>query len=445
MLRTNLSTRPFYNERIIHLLIALAGVILLGITVFNAVRVVDLSRQNTDLSTRVGRDRTEGDRLRREAVRIRKGIDPKELTVVAAAAREANSLIDQRTFSWTAFFNYLEATLPPDVMLVSVRPSIDRGATRVSMVVLGRTPEDIDEFIEKLEATGAFEKILPRQMDKTDEGLNRAVLDSVYTPEQAEAKPAEDAKPGGQPKPGEQPKAGDPAKPKDRSKTGNQTRPGAKSGATSKKAGGIWHERCRPDEARRGKIMSLSQRIFQEKRRLIYPLVVVLIVNVLIFAAVVYPLSLKVAAADRTAQAASIAAMSARREFDSAKNTVTGKAAADAELKKFYGEVLPPDQSAARRITSLKIAQLAKKTNVNDERAVSEVTQERDSSLGKLSTEITLSGQYRDIRRFIYELEAAPEFLILETVSLSQGSDASSGLNVTVRVATYYQAGGDGI
>ena len=133
--------------------------------------------------------------------------------------------------------------------------------------------------------------------------------------------------------------------------------------------------------------MSLSQRIFQEKRRLIYPLVVVLIVNVLIFAAVVYPLSLKVAAADRTAQAASIAAMSARREFDSAKNTVTGKAAADAELKKFYGEVLPPDQSAARRITSLKIAQLAKKTNVNDERAVSEVTQERDSSLGKLSTD----------------------------------------------------------
>ena len=191
--------------------------------------------------------------------------------------------------------------------------------------------------------------------------------------------------------------------------------------------------------------MSLSQRIFQEKRRLIYPLVVVLIVNVAIFAAVVYPLSLKVAAADRTAQTASIAAMSARREFDTAKNTVTGKAAADAELKKFYGEVLPPDQSAARRITSLQIAQLAKKTNVNDERATSEVTQERDSSLGKLSTEITLSGQYRDIRRFIYELEAAPEFLILETVSLSQGSDASSDLNVTVKVATYYQAGGDGI
>ena len=235
MLRTNLSTRPFYNERIIHLLIALAGVIILGITFFNAVKLVELSRQNTDLSTRVGRDRTDGDSLRREAARIRKGIDPKELTVVAAAAREANTLIDQRTFSWTAFFNHLEATLPPDVMLVSVRPSIDRGATRVSMVVLGRTPEDIDEFIEKLEATGAFEKILPRQMDKTDEGLNRAVLDSVYTPDQAEVKPADEATPGEQGKPAEQPKA-DPGKPKDRSKTGNQAKPRAKSGATSKTA-----------------------------------------------------------------------------------------------------------------------------------------------------------------------------------------------------------------
>ena len=192
--------------------------------------------------------------------------------------------------------------------------------------------------------------------------------------------------------------------------------------------------------------MSLSQRIFQEKRRLIYPLVVVLIVQ---------RGDLRRGRLSAVAEGGRSGAGRRRprrlrrcrraREFDSAKNTVTGKAAADAELKKFYGEVLPPDQSAARRITSLKIAQLAKKTNVNDERAVSEVTQERDSSLGKLSTEITLSGQYRDIRHFIYELETAPEFLILETVSLSQGADASSGLNVTVRVATYYQAGGDGI
>jgi hypothetical protein len=130
----------------------------------------------------VARDRTEAQRLSAAAAQIRRSLDDKELTVISAAARQANELIDQRTFSWTSFFNHLEATLPPNVMLVSVRPAVERGATRVSMVVLGRTAEGIDEFIEKLEATGAFEGILARETDRTTQGLTRAVLEAVYSP-----------------------------------------------------------------------------------------------------------------------------------------------------------------------------------------------------------------------------------------------------------------------
>ena len=182
MLRSNLSTRPFYNERVVHLLIVLGAVIVCGITLFNVARLVDLSRRNTELSARMARDRTEAERLSGEAARIRRSLDEKELTVISAAARQANELIDQRTFSWTSFFNHLEATLPANVMLVSVRPAVERGGTRVSMVVLGRTAEGIDEFIEKMEATGAFEGVLARETDKTSEGLNRAVLEALYTP-----------------------------------------------------------------------------------------------------------------------------------------------------------------------------------------------------------------------------------------------------------------------
>jgi Tfp pilus assembly protein PilO len=191
--------------------------------------------------------------------------------------------------------------------------------------------------------------------------------------------------------------------------------------------------------------MSLARRILDEKRRLIYPIVAVLLVNVAVFAAVVYPLSLKVAAGESSARAAERELTAARRDYESARATVAGKAAADAELKKFYGAVLPPDDSAARRITYLQIYQLAKKANLNYERAANEVTRERESTLGKLTTTVALSGQYRDIRRFIHELETAPEFLILENVAVSQGTDSGAALNVTVRVATYYQAGGDGI
>lgn len=189
MLRANLSTRPFYNERLVHLLIALGAVIVLAVTLANVGRLVSLSRHNTALSSQVEASRTEATRLNGEATRIRRGLDQKELAALAAAAREANRLIDQRTFSWTAFFNRIEETMPPDVMLQSVRPTIDDSGTQVSMVVIGRTSEDLDEFMEKLEATGAFESILPRQQERTDEGLQQSIVDARYVPEGAEEPP----------------------------------------------------------------------------------------------------------------------------------------------------------------------------------------------------------------------------------------------------------------
>ena len=181
MLRTNLSTRPFYNERGVHVLIGAVAILLVVLTAWNVYTVVRLSRANTELSSRVNQDHAEAEQLRKMATDIRRKINQEELQQVVSAAREANSLIDQRTFSWTAFFNRIESTMPPDVMLTSVRPSIKDGVTRVAMIVIGRRAEDIDEFIEKLEATGSFEDIVPSQTDYTDDGLRRVLVESVYT------------------------------------------------------------------------------------------------------------------------------------------------------------------------------------------------------------------------------------------------------------------------
>ena len=190
MLRANLSTRPFYNERAVHILIGVAALVVLALTAVNVFRMVTLSRQNTDLSSRVNSDHAEAEQLTRMAADIRRRVDKDELQVVVAAATEANTLIDQRTFSWTAFFNRIESTLPPDVMLSSVRPTVKEGVTRVSMVVLGRRAEDIDEFMEKLEATGAFDEVVPSQQDRTEAGLYRVAVDSIYTGVVEEEAPA---------------------------------------------------------------------------------------------------------------------------------------------------------------------------------------------------------------------------------------------------------------
>ena len=181
MLRTNLSTRPFYNERAVHMTIAVAAIIVLGLTAVNVFRMVTLSRQNTELSSRINSDHADADGLSKMATDILRRIDKDELQLVVDSAREANALIDQRTFSWTAFFNRIEATMPPDVMLSAVRPTVRDGVTRVSMTVIARRAEDIDEFMEKLEATGAFDEVVPSQQDRTDEGLYRVAVESIYT------------------------------------------------------------------------------------------------------------------------------------------------------------------------------------------------------------------------------------------------------------------------
>jgi Tfp pilus assembly protein PilN len=190
VLRGNLSTRPFYNERAVQLLLLLAGVVVLALTLFNVTRIISLSQQNTQLASSTSSERDESGRLRREAATIRGGINQAELKTIVAAAEEANILIDQRTFSWTEFFNRIEETLPADVMLTEVQPSFQEDHTVISMMVLGRRTEDVDEFVEKLEATGAFEDVLPKQHDKTDEGLTRVLITSIYRGDVEEAKPA---------------------------------------------------------------------------------------------------------------------------------------------------------------------------------------------------------------------------------------------------------------
>ena len=217
MLRTNLSTRPFYNERAVHLLLALAGILVLTLTAFNAVRIFSLSGQNTELSSRINTDRSEVQRLNAEAQKVRAGINQDELLATATAAAEANKLIDQRTFSWTEFFNRIEETLPPDVMLTAVQPSFEQAEPFVLMTVLGRRSEDIDEFMEKLEATGAFGDVLLSQEAETDEGLQRVLLRSVYSggarresdKADADADTPDTAPAGAKPRPG----AAQPAKP----------------------------------------------------------------------------------------------------------------------------------------------------------------------------------------------------------------------------------------
>jgi Tfp pilus assembly protein PilN len=183
MLRTNLATRPFYNERAVYLALAAAALVVAALTVFNVFSLVQLTRTDRVLSGRISATDQQVVRLRDQARRAQSGIDRKQLEAVVAAAREANGLIDARTFSWTDLLNRLETTLPPDVRIASIKPiGGNDESLALRLVVLARRPEDVDAFEAQLEKEAGFRDVVSLSDTTTPEGLLEVVLQGQYLP-----------------------------------------------------------------------------------------------------------------------------------------------------------------------------------------------------------------------------------------------------------------------
>jgi len=183
MLRTNLSTRPFYNERAIRSVLGALALIAIALTLFNIVEVLRLQRQSAESRQTMAQNDRQARELREKAQDIRRNIDRVKLDAVKGAAREANALIDRRTFSWTELLNYFQTTLPPDVRIAGVAPQADeQGRRLVQINVLARRVEDLEEFMGALEKTEAFSGVLPRTQTSDEDGTLRVQLQAYYEP-----------------------------------------------------------------------------------------------------------------------------------------------------------------------------------------------------------------------------------------------------------------------
>ena len=198
MLRGNLSTRPFYNERVVRTLLAVLALVAVGLTVFNAVEILRLERAGRDARQTVAQNAAQARDMRQKAQVIRQGINQAQLEAVRVSARDANALIDRRTFSWTALLNYFQATLPPDVRIAGVAPQIDEdGRMLVAISVFARRIDDLSEFEDALESTGAFTDVLSRTIGTEEDGTTRAQLQGYYSGPVAASAPARASQPGG--------------------------------------------------------------------------------------------------------------------------------------------------------------------------------------------------------------------------------------------------------
>jgi Tfp pilus assembly protein PilO len=173
----------------------------------------------------------------------------------------------------------------------------------------------------------------------------------------------------------------------------------------------------------------------------VYPLAIALVVNVLVYGIFVYPLQQRVANIEERDRAAEQELAAASRDLTRARGIMSGKDRAAKELDTFYTDVLPPNLAGARRLTSLRLHQLAREAGLRAESTgISESDARRSDTLRALQIQMALTGTYPALRAFIYQLETAPEFVVIDNVQLAENFDGEGQLRITMTLSTYYRS-----
>jgi len=187
-------------------------------------------------------------------------------------------------------------------------------------------------------------------------------------------------------------------------------------------------------------------RVFRDRRAVVLPLAVALLVNLVILALVVLPSSNRVARTEQQELTARQDLANAQREFTAASRTQQDKTRAEQDLQKFYSEVLPADLAGARRATYVHLARLAQDAGLRYERRLEESRepkqgdQEPTSTLARFDITMVLKGDYEGVRQFLRDVEGSDSFIVIENLGLAQGAEAGADLVLTVNLSTFYRA-----
>lgn len=160
-LSINLARRPFYNSTLYLVAYAVSAAMLIAMTTLNVFTFVADRMALTELGRAQSTLRQELDSLDREEARIRKSLQSARLVRLSTQSAFVQNAMLQRLFSWTDLFNQLERVLPPDVLLLSIRPSIDRNNIKIEVTGQAKTPDAFTNFQEALILSPRFADVYP--------------------------------------------------------------------------------------------------------------------------------------------------------------------------------------------------------------------------------------------------------------------------------------------
>lgn len=181
---------------------------------------------------------------------------------------------------------------------------------------------------------------------------------------------------------------------------------------------------------------TILKRVFFKNRKVLGFLGGLFLINFIAYGCAIYPLSQRVENFEKKDSAAELILQAARQEHEAAFAILAGTEQAAKELDKFYLEVLPADFNAARQLAYLRLDELSRQTNLRSERRMYAPVEKQGSVLTGLSSEVLLRGSYQNIRNFLYELEVAQEFILIDDLSLNL--EKESALAVRLQLSTFF-------
>ncbi len=190
--------------------------------------------------------------------------------------------------------------------------------------------------------------------------------------------------------------------------------------------------------------MTGLRRVLKEKRRVVGPIALGLAANLVLYAAALVPLEARVRRASTRAEAARADLAEARARYAAAQAAIERARRASAALQTFYREILPADWSAARRVVYGDLDARARRFRLRPTRTGTESERDDERPLARLGVTMTVAGDYRDIREFLYDLESSDDFIVIDHVSLTQSEQSDAPVVLTIQVSTYYRAEGRG-
>jgi type IV pilus assembly protein PilN len=177
--RTNFASGEFAQSRVV----AAALYVLAFLGIVFAIGMVwwstDLRREVTALEENVTRVRQQTARLREELRQA--GFSPDDSAAVARLVKQVdglNQVIDAKSFSWTALMNDLEAVVPRNVSIKSIRP--DLKTKKVTFDGVALTLQDVTALMIALQTSGRFGDVFLQQQKATDENRTEFAIECVY-------------------------------------------------------------------------------------------------------------------------------------------------------------------------------------------------------------------------------------------------------------------------